>query len=232
MAIPLPEQPPGSTSYRPSPPGTSVAGERPVAIQISDEAGSDSGAVTLAPLSAVLDTIELGIVLMRSDSRPGFVNATARRLLVADAEHGVLGRELRAVARAAMCQGARASAEVDVATSTGRYRMQATPLLRDTPGSGGQTVLVTIERARTTVPSREFVMRRFAMTAREADVALLLGRGFRNAAIAAELGISPHTARHHTENVLAKLNVHARAEVARALATGSTVDATIGRNAR
>jgi DNA-binding CsgD family transcriptional regulator len=60
-------------------------------------------------------------------------------------------------------------------------------------------------------------MERFGMTAREADVALRLARGERNRTIASELRISPHTARHHTESVLAKLDVHTRAEVMRAI---------------
>jgi DNA-binding CsgD family transcriptional regulator len=85
-------------------------------------------------------------------------------------------------------------------------------------------VLVTIERAEANLPSSDVLMRRFAMTAREADVALLLARGARNAAIASELHISPHTARHHTESVLAKLGVHGRGEVARAIVVGSAAE--------
>jgi hypothetical protein len=34
--------------------------------------------------------------------------------------------------------------------------------------------------------------------------------------------ISPHTARHHTENVLAKLSVHGRGEVAQAILAGTS----------
>lgn len=49
------------------------------------------------------------------------------------------------------------------------------------------------------------------LTARELDVARLLAEGRTNVAIARELGISPHTARHHTQRVLAKLGVHSRA---------------------
>jgi DNA-binding CsgD family transcriptional regulator len=54
----------------------------------------------------------------------------------------------------------------------------------------------------------------FNLTDRELEVARLLAEGRRNTAIAAELGISPHTARHHTQHVLAKLGVHSRAEAA------------------
>lgn len=52
----------------------------------------------------------------------------------------------------------------------------------------------------------------YGLTERESDVARLLAEGRRNWAIATELGISPHTARHHTQRVLAKLGVHSRAE--------------------
>jgi DNA-binding NarL/FixJ family response regulator len=54
--------------------------------------------------------------------------------------------------------------------------------------------------------------RRFGLTRREAQVALLLARGRSNQAIARELKISSHTARHHTQRVFSKLEVHSRAE--------------------
>ena len=55
---------------------------------------------------------------------------------------------------------------------------------------------------------------RFGLTPREAEVAALLVRRRTNREIARELGISPHTARHHVESVLAKLGVHSRRDVA------------------
>lgn len=54
--------------------------------------------------------------------------------------------------------------------------------------------------------------RRFGFTARESHVAALLAQGSSNAVIAATLGISAHTARHHTQHVLSKLGVHSRAQ--------------------
>ena len=41
---------------------------------------------------------------------------------------------------------------------------------------------------------------------------MLLAQGRSNVAIAKTLGISTHTARHHTQRVLAKMRVHSRAE--------------------
>ena len=52
----------------------------------------------------------------------------------------------------------------------------------------------------------------YGMTPREVEVALLLSEGLSNRALARQLGISPHTARLHTQRVLGKLGVHSRAE--------------------
>ena len=60
--------------------------------------------------------------------------------------------------------------------------------------------------------NREQAWADYGLTEREIEVAKLLAEGRRNTAIAGTLGISPHTARHHTQRVLAKLGVHSRAE--------------------
>ena len=59
----------------------------------------------------------------------------------------------------------------------------------------------------------------FGLTARQLEVVALLLRGRRNADIAASLGTSAATARHHTERVLAKLGARSRAEVPGIVAT-------------
>lgn len=62
------------------------------------------------------------------------------------------------------------------------------------------------------------LVRRYHLTARELEVALLLSRGASNAEIATALRISEHTARHHTRHVLLKLGLHSRARAAAVLA--------------
>jgi DNA-binding NarL/FixJ family response regulator len=57
-----------------------------------------------------------------------------------------------------------------------------------------------------------FLQAHFGFTERETEVAFLLAQGRSNVAIAKALGISTHTARHHTQRVLGKLNVHSRSE--------------------
>lgn len=55
---------------------------------------------------------------------------------------------------------------------------------------------------------------RLHLTPREADVALLLARRATNREIAAALGLSAHTVRHHVEHVFLKLGVTSRREIA------------------
>jgi DNA-binding CsgD family transcriptional regulator len=57
----------------------------------------------------------------------------------------------------------------------------------------------------------------FRLTPSEARVAMLLAARRTNREIAAELGVTEHTARRHTEKVLLKLNVHRRHDVQGAL---------------
>ena len=62
---------------------------------------------------------------------------------------------------------------------------------------------------------------RFALTAREVEVARLLAVGRSAREVASTLGLSYYTARHHVEHVLAKLGVRSRAAVASATAQTS-----------
>lgn len=85
-------------------------------------------------------------------------------------------------------------------------------------GEGAQpVVLVYAESAPRLTSLDDSVRQRFGLTRKEAAVALLLATDKSNQDIARELFISPHTARHHTQNVLGKLGVRSRREVAGAL---------------
>jgi DNA-binding CsgD family transcriptional regulator len=63
----------------------------------------------------------------------------------------------------------------------------------------------------------QLVMGACGLTVRQAEVALLIAEGRSNPEIAERLGISRFTARNHTEQVLARLKVESRRQVARAL---------------
>jgi DNA-binding NarL/FixJ family response regulator len=61
------------------------------------------------------------------------------------------------------------------------------------------------------------IMSACALTLRQAEVALLIADGRSNPEIAELLGISRFTARNHAEQILGRLNVSSRWQVARAL---------------
>src|SRR6266536_5564771 len=90
-----------TTPYRAPSKRSAATGEHEVAVPHADEGAFDRASLPLAPLGAVLDTIEHGILLLRSDPFPCYSNPTAQRLLIADSERGVLARELRSVSRTA-----------------------------------------------------------------------------------------------------------------------------------
>ena len=64
---------------------------------------------------------------------------------------------------------------------------------------------------------RAELARRYRLTTREADVALLIASGLPRSQIAQAIGLSAHTVRHHTEAIFRKLNVHTRSAVVMAL---------------
>jgi DNA-binding NarL/FixJ family response regulator len=68
------------------------------------------------------------------------------------------------------------------------------------------------DRSATDTARESRLAERFSLTRREVQVANLLAQGLSNQAIARELKISAHTARHHTQRVLSKLEVHSRGE--------------------
>lgn len=72
---------------------------------------------------------------------------------------------------------------------------------------------VTMRLAHDHVGASAPSLARLGLTHREAQVARLLARRATNREIAEQLGMSPHTVRHHAENVFAKLGVHSRRAV-------------------
>ncbi len=130
---------------------------------------------------------------------------------------------VQALAGGATGRGSRAfggrppRASGEVRTGEGCYRLFGTVLEPGARPGPGTRLLLVVEPCAQRLPDPISLRRRFGLSRREAEVALLLAQGGRNTQVAARLGISPHTARHHTEMVLAKLGIRSRAEVAAAL---------------
>jgi DNA-binding CsgD family transcriptional regulator len=81
----------------------------------------------------------------------------------------------------------------------------------------GSRTFVFVERCTGEVPPEDRLQAKFGFTPAEARVALLLAARKSNREIAAELSVTQHTARRHTEKVMLKLAVHRRTDVQSAL---------------
>lgn len=82
----------------------------------------------------------------------------------------------------------------------------------------GEFVLVVLSTPARAMISCEELQATFRLTPQQARTALALAAGLSNREIAEQLSISEHTARRHTEQVLLKLNVRSRAQVAELVA--------------
>jgi DNA-binding CsgD family transcriptional regulator len=105
-----------------------------------------------------------------------------------------------------------------VAATCGVYTVTATTLEAD-PRTQEEAVAVVVERAERAAFPAAVLRRRYGLTPRELDVTRLLAEGASNSEIAGLLAVSPATARHHTEAVMLKLDVHSRARIPTLLAT-------------
>src|SRR5262249_29089062 len=104
----------------------------------------------------------------------------------------------------------------DLRTEAARYRVGATCLtagIEATGARGQPPIHVSITRVVPRPRTDEELRTAYALTTREVHVARLLAAGQRSAEIAASLGISVHTVRRHTEQVLHKLGVQSRSAV-------------------
>jgi DNA-binding CsgD family transcriptional regulator len=102
-------------------------------------------------------------------------------------------------------------------TPAAPYRVTACHVEADRQTSVAVVVIV-LERAPSRAELSGRLIERYSMTPREAAAAALVARRYSTAEVARALGISVHTARHHTERVLTKLGVRSRAEAAEKLA--------------
>jgi len=102
-----------------------------------------------------------------------------------------------------------------VCLAGGRYRLR----LGRPPRSVGRGWLVLVDRL-SLYPSPAGLEATWGLTPREVEVALLLAEGLSNRDLAEVLTISPHTARHHVQSVLDKLDVDSRSAVAHVLLRG------------
>jgi DNA-binding CsgD family transcriptional regulator len=167
-------------------------------------------------IAEVLDALAEGVMLVDTAARMTYTNAALDRMLREDPESGVLWSALRqcAVMALAHAPDGQGGPTWEVRTRTGWYRVRAVYVTADTEADAGRhAAAVMLERLTPHLPSLASLTARFGLSAAEARVALLLTQGCTDVDVAAKLGISPHTARHHGENVRRKIGVRYRAEV-------------------
>jgi len=169
-------------------------------------------------LSAALDRLGLPLALAEGSGR--IVHRTpALRALLGDEPVRALVETLIGEAAALLHGEAAQSGRQALAGVVRGLGFRVEALLLD-DGAAGDTLLalVTVGRAAASGPDQVGdLMRRFGMTALEAEVALLLRHRLTNAEVASELGVSPHTVRHHAGRVIAKLGVASRRDIPQAL---------------
>jgi len=178
-------------------------------------------------LSSVMDVTGQALALYAMDGRELAQNPVMRRVLGQDPGRDGLRDHLRSVAKSVLASldapvpkepgdhkadGTRR----EVATSQAAYRLRGNLVGRNSLGHG-TAVLVSLDRVAFQVPAPDSIRTRFGLTVRELQVASLLMHRLSNAEIARLLSISPHTARHHTENVLAKVGVRSREALRQAI---------------
>ena len=171
-----------------------------------------------------IDELDEGILLFDRSGAVAHQNAAAINLLQQDAQREKLFAAARGLANT-LLNGPSAGKDADspvpravmpLATSRHSYRLRAC-LLEASLFGDATPVMVFLRKEGRRLSTEADLQARFRLTEREASVALLLADRYSNTEIAATLGISPHTAHHHTERVLGKLGVTSRHRVRRRL---------------
>jgi DNA-binding CsgD family transcriptional regulator len=164
----------------------------------------------------MIDRLAAPVAFLGPEREDEHCNRPLRNLLAAEPESGKLLSGIRSVVPSVGDEPPAVgcvSKTVDLAG--GQYRLR----LGRPPRSVGRGWLVLVDRL-TLYPSPATLAASWGLTPREAEVALLLAKGASNRDLAAALTISPHTARHHVQSVLDKLDVSSRSAVAHVLLRG------------
>ncbi len=174
---------------------------------------------------ALLDGCVDGCALFSDGGKLMHRNAALERMLGSDGD-GTLSKVICEYSFALQRPGATdaigpmdtARVSGDRPVGTGNYSISACFL--GGGHGGGRSILVTVrERAHYSPGPVNIaeVRARFGLTHREAEVVLMLVARRTTREIASGLGVSEHTARHHTENLLRKLGVSSRTEVSKVI---------------
>lgn len=177
-----------------------------------------SAITSRASLTATLDAQQAGIIVYSLTGEMLHGNASVARIARTRRGERVILQAARELALGLavpdpLALGDPASGSRRVATRVTEYELSAVRLGEGVFGLH-PVVLVTVNAVEPSLPRRKVLRERFGLTARQAEVAILLAGRRTNPEIADMLCISQHTARRHTEAVLGKLSVRDRRDVA------------------
>jgi DNA-binding CsgD family transcriptional regulator/PAS domain-containing protein len=174
-------------------------------------------------LHEALDSVQDGLELRDATGRVLHANSALGRILALDPERDRISAAIERCAAALYAvlrpgvNGAAAAlpgASSEVRTARARYRVRGQFISGGAFGTD-PAIILSVTRLTPLPPTLREMQDRWALTPQEARVALLLARGATNNGIAAELHLSPATARHYTEAVFLKLQVRSRAAATR-----------------
>lgn len=171
-------------------------------------------------LAEVLDSIDDPFCVIDRLGRVRHENAAFRTKIERHPEPEHLRDEIRQLARRAIFSDWDESGRSDrpklgrvaeFRSGQKNFRARAS-LMRDSSADPTALALVTLEVVDAADVSHA-LRARHRLTPREVQVVELLAEGHSNERVAQALGVSTHTARHHTGRVLSKLQAKGRAEV-------------------
>lgn len=178
------------------------------------------GSADAVALLLALDTLELGFVFLSRDGQVQHASSSFRQKLEDSALTGLEDEVRRFAAVLWGLVNIRNLGGVverldacPMRLGSGECRLQGTYVGVDLFGEGA-SILIGVQLPPDDPFSAERLRERFGLTRKQSRVARLLGEGLRNDEIARRLFISPHTARHHIEQIKLKVGGHTRAAVA------------------
>jgi DNA-binding CsgD family transcriptional regulator/PAS domain-containing protein len=171
-------------------------------------------------LASFVDAMPVGLVLATMDGRIIHENASIRRTLASDTGADVVRIEIRRRIEELRSSRLRDTAKPPISREAIKplhvggcsYAITAC-FLAEAVLAGSSTIAVIVQRSGPPSFPAAQLRERYRLTEREIQVAQLLSAGKTNSEIATTLGVSVFTARHHTENVMLKLDVRARSQV-------------------
>jgi DNA-binding CsgD family transcriptional regulator len=184
-------------------------------------------------ITAVIDVMRHGIVIIDSGRRIAQMNSAAERILMAGEGLYVHSGQLEALPTATNKQlqssitraceesrnGAREGDQLACSRPTGKrpYVIHIVPLARSEDPSAGRALVIIIDAEQETEPPKMLLRRVFGLTNAEADVALRVMRGDGLKPISADLALTMATIKTHLQHIFDKTDTHRQAELVRLL---------------